>query len=363
MVSRRHRRILSNMRERLLKVLRSRISGAPLTSAAIIVAAGFLAGVSVLWASNTYFFIKSVGGPLSSPSVRLSQSEYPLISPLLLCNASDQRNFNQDSALAGKINGFVQDRVSKGAAEKMSVYLVNYQTGQWAGVDEDERYDPASMLKVPLMVAFLKYAQSDPGILSQQLAFNGTDQNAGEYFKSSNGIQPGVSYSVDELLRDMIGYSDNNAAALLEQSIDQTLLKEVYTDLGLPVPVKGPNIDYISVKSYASFFRVLYNATYLDYEYSEKALELLALHDFPQGIESGVPASVTVAQKFGERSVYSQTGILIDRELHDCGIVYKPGSPFLLCIMSRGQDFDVLAKNISDLSALIYKNIGSTISP
>ena len=99
-----------------------------------------------------------------------------------------------------------------------------------------------------------------------------------------------------------------------------------------------------------------YNATYLSQEYSEKALKLLTEPDIP-GIRAGVPTTITVAQKFGERSVYDTNNNLTDRELHDCGIVYKPGSPYLLCVMSRGKDFDTMAKNISDLSALVYQNI------
>lgn len=67
---------------------------------------------------------------------------------------------------------------------------------------------------------------------------------------------------------------------------------------------------------------------------------------------------VVVSDKFGERSIYNvNTGTIVDHELHDCRIKYKHNSPYLLCIMSSGQDFNVLAKNITDLSSLVYTNI------
>jgi hypothetical protein len=155
----------------------------------------------------------------------------------------------------------------------------------------------------------------------------------------------------------MIENSDNTAAALLELYADKSSLYDVYTDLGLPVPSEAPNVEYISAKNYAYFFRILYNGTYLDKKYSEDALEYLT-ESKVSGIRDGVPAGVKVAQKFGERTAVDETtGAIADREFHDCGIVYKEDSPYLLCVMSRGKDFDTLKQNVSDLSKLVYENI------
>jgi len=99
------------------------------------------------------------------------------------------------------------------------------------------------------------------------------------------------------------------------------------TDLGLSVPLAQPDVasTILCPRSRISyFFRVLYNATYLSSDSSEHALSLLNLPDFPQGIEATVPKGVAVAQKFGERSVFTSTGAVDHRELHDCGIIYYP---------------------------------------
>ncbi len=241
----------------------------------------------------------------------------------------------------------------------MSVYVIDYADGEWAGVNENDRYDPASMLKVPVMMAFYQAAENNPSALTEQIKFNGDAQNGVEYFKSTESIQPGKFYSTGQMVESMIKNSDNTAAILLQQDLNPSVLSEVYTDLGLPVPEKAGNVQYLSAKLYAYFFRVLYNGTFLSREYSEKALTLLSQTTFTQGIRAGVPADVTVAHKFGERSVLNTDMVLQNRELHDCGIVYKTGSPYLICIMSRSKtsSFDVLAKNIADLSALVYKTI------
>jgi hypothetical protein len=112
----------------------------------------------------------------------------------------------------------------------------------------------------------------------------------------------------------------------------------------------------ISVVGYSGFFRILFNASYLNREMSELALELLALQDFPSGITAGVPRGVTVAAKFGETLPARPGGEL---QLHEFGIVYAPSGPYILGIMTVGNARDVQAKVLRDLSALIYSEVAS----
>jgi beta-lactamase class A len=213
------------------------------------------------------------------------------------------------------------------------------------------------------MIAYYKIAENTPSFLDQPIPFAGTDRNGTEYFKSGNTIKPGGTYSIEELIQHMIGGSDNTATTVLEDAMASTTREDTYRDLGIATPSADPTAEYLSVREYAYFFRILYNATYLNRDFSERALQHLTDVDFVQGIRAGVPASVTVAQKFGERTVLNPDGSVNRRELHDCGIVYKKGANYLLCIMSRGNDFDKMAKNISDLSALVYNSITLPPSP
>ena len=133
-------------------------------------------------------------------------------------------------------------------------------------------------------------------------------------------------------------------------------MQKVYNDLGIPISELGQADDFMTVSQYTYFFRVLYNATYLNRALSEKAMDFLSKSDFSYGIETGASATVVVAHKFGERTIVDSHGALIARELHDCGIVYYPQHPYLLCIMTRGSDFDRLAAVIQDISRLAYQD-------
>ena len=304
-----------------------------------------------------FFYYHPIPTQGATRAFRLNQDDYPLVKPLLICNTYPT-NINQNKQLTDEVDNFVNARISAGQAENISVYIIDYTAGTIVAINENERYNPASMLKVPLMIAYYQLAEKNPALLSQTLSYTGQNQNSGEYFKPLHTVTPGQVYSVNQLISDMIIYSDNTALALLQHFVDARSLADIYNDLDLPTPPNDPSVEYLSARSFASFFRILYNATYLTHADSQKALELLSQTKFSEGIRNGVPAQITVADKFGERSVYNEKNVLVNRELHDCGIVYKPGYPYLLCIMSRGKDFNVLAKNIRDLSTLVYTKIG-----
>ena len=207
------------------------------------------------------------------------------------------------------------------------------------------------------MLAVFKQAESDPSFLKKELYYDGTiDSNQDEYYKPEDAILPHHSYTIETLLNYMITYSDNNATILLLSVTQKNALTEIFTDLGLPVPDDNTTgtIDYMSDKLYSRLFRVLYNSTYLNEEYSEKALKILANPDFPNGITHSLPKDILVANKFGERTIYNQNGSVRYRELHDCGIIYATKSPYLLCIMTKGANFKKLETIIQDISTMTY---------
>jgi len=153
----------------------------------------------------------------------------------------------------------------------------------------------------------------------------------------------------------MIIYSDNQAYDLLLKNIDNRKLIETYNNLGVDISLgfENPNGNILSVKQYASFFRILFNASYLSKDMSEKALGLLSRVKFSQALVAGVPSNILVAHKFGERQ-YTDTG---EKQLHDCGIIYLPNKPYLLCIMTRGKNIPIEENFVKQISSMVYQNI------
>ncbi len=63
-----------------------------------------------------------------------------------------------------------------------------------------------------------------------------------------------------------------------------------------------------------------------------------------------------IAQKFGERTLIKKINgnVVAELELHDCGEVYRPDHNYLLCIMTRGNNFTKMANAIKDISKTVY---------
>jgi beta-lactamase class A len=294
--------------------------------------------------------------PVSSPGIEIRPGGYEFINPLLECDMSQNAVEGKDlRVLKQKIKTAIENKKKEQGISHVSVYFRDLNNGPWIGVEEKAPFSPSSLLKVPLMIAILKDAETNPRILQQRLTYTDReDANAFENINPSKAIMRGKPYTVEELIHFTIVYSDNNAYLLLLKNFPQTKLIKVYSELGVEVPYDSKKEDFMSVKEYASFFRILFNASYLNREMSMKALKMLSVVDYKNGIIAGVPATVGVAHKFGERSLGVAGEI---KQLHDCGIVYYPNHPYLLCVMTRGLSFPSLNETIKDISKLFYNEL------
>ncbi len=272
---------------------------------------------------------------------------FQFINPLLACGDFDNVSNRQIENMRQEVQTLIEREKAEGAIAFMSVYFRELNNGPWFGINEQEKFTPGSLLKVPFLVAILKKGDSDPGFLEKKIQYDGGKDSTPVFFPPEKQLQIGAVYSINNLVEAMITYSDNNAALLLAQLIDRKKIEETYDDFGIDPPHDATYV--MTVRTYASFFRVLFNATYLTKELSEKALALLAHTSFLGGVHAGVPPSIAVAHKFGERDLGQG-----QKQLHDCGIVYYPRYPYLLCVMSRGNAYPAMNQAIEHISRTVY---------
>jgi beta-lactamase class A len=292
-------------------------------------------------------------------SIEYRSNGYQFISPLLECDSGQNLYQGQTAALKEKLKKIIQETIDQNKISNVAVYFRDLRNGPWFGINEDTKFVPASLMKVPIMIAYYKLAETNPDILQKKIAVGQLAPETFEQsYKPSQKIESGKTYSIDELIYYMIAFSDNDALTLLLQNIDQNFLLQSYTDLGIIIPGAKNLDDELTVKEYSSFFRILYNASYLNRTYSEQSLQMLSRSDFKNGIVAGLPENIQVAHKFGERfSIPNQDQKPDEKQLHDCGIVYDPGHPYLVCIMSKGENFGELSKTIQDISRIIYEDL------
>jgi len=313
----------------------------------ILIAIGF--GISQIFFTNKTIDtkIENKGGS----EIRLKE-QYKYINPLLECESNIGGDFIPDS-LKNEINSYIDSKKQDNTITEASIYFRDLNNGPWLGINEKELFTPASLVKVPMMMLYFKKAETDHEILNTKLKV--TDKSFEMYkdqiTEPKVKLENNKEYTIQELIEHMIYYSDNVAYTLLKNNLKEYELTKLFLDFGIDINsrIKDPNENILSVREYASFFRILYNSSYLDREYSEKALELLTNTEYDKGLIAGVEKGTKVAHKFGERMLLDQ------RQLHDCGIVYKGNSPYLLCVMTRGTDLDKLADIIREITTMVDK--------
>ncbi len=286
--------------------------------------------------------------------------DFKYVRPLL-----DVEYISQDDSLAQfpymkKIQSDVKAEIDKYPDVKIGYYYNDLSNAGWMGVNAEENFIPASLLKLPMLIAYYKLREDEPDLFEQQIFYNGNDFNGLRSTTEESNITPGHIYTVRQLLEAMIIYSDNNALELLF-SYRKEALADVFEDLKAPLPENRNDIsmrDFLSPINMSKFLLVLYNGSYLRKVDSEEALELLTKVKYRDGIEASLPSSVIVAHKYGERKVNVGNGNS-ENELHDCGIVYWTKSPYLLCIMTRGKalDFQTASGIIAKLSKITYDGL------
>ncbi|MDX6770227.1 MAG: serine hydrolase, partial [Elusimicrobiota bacterium] len=272
--------------------------------------------------------LPAAGGETPSPGRRreIRAPRRGLIHPLL---DTEEVEFKEVRPFRHKVENLRSRLKAAKKVKTLAMYFRDLDNGLAFGLDQQLAFQPASLLKLPVMMALLKKHESNAGLLEARVALR--PMKAGELepaFPPSKTLTPGQEYTVDELLRAMIARSDNDALTTLLAALDEKDYVRVYEDLGLRIPNVRDVDDPVTVREYATFFRILYNASYLSKDLSQKALEYLAAADLREGLRAGLPPSVTAAHKFGEAG--RANGEL---QFHDCGIVYHPSKPYMLCVM------------------------------
>ena len=279
---------------------------------------------------------------------------YKYISPIISAEpATESVKYAQ---LKSELTDFIEKEKASGQVSSVSVYMKDFTGGDWLTIDPNEQYYPGSLLKVGVLMTYLRMAEKNHNLMNTEVTYH---VNKGfvfpvEHYKAKTAEED-HKYKIRELIDYMIKYSDNGATVFLENIMDTTIFKNEFADLGITEPrFNDPNY-MLNVKEYSNIFKALYSAGYLKRRASDSALSLLTQTVFLEGLVKELPANVTVAHKFGE------AGNEQIHELHECGIVYLDNNPYMITVMSRGTDWNRLSGILGHISKMVYdKMAGAT---
>ncbi len=309
-----------------------------------IILIGIGAGIEYLLTKNK----SATPGYIEPIFTRQADPLYPLIKPLVRIDFPTQFTFSELSNLRNEADKFIKQQQAAGKIKRASFYFRDTNNAHWVGIGQDDKYHPASLFKVPYLMALYKETEVNPQLLNDRIYFSGANHNNADQVQH---LASGHYYTMAELAKAMIKESDNDAKDLLLGKIDQQFLIEALNDNGMSLQDATDNT--MSPRIYTTFFRTFYNASFLSSAMSEQALELLSEVDFKDGLVAGIPSTIKIAHKFGEYANLDNDNVT-SLELHDCGLVYFPDHPYYLCVMTEGYSREDLASVIKGIANISF---------
>lgn len=231
------------------------------------------------------------------------------------------------------------DLVAEPLKGRYSFYIEDLESGQWLGFGDEELFEGWSLLKVSVMATILKKAARHEISIEDSTALSGP------------GYGRGAEVAIRELLERMIKLSDNGASLALSKYFTAA---EFYRDLramadeNIAAPMEAQRPPAISPRQFGNLLNSLYRGDYLGSEMSTYALELLSGTVYDSQLRRGVPSGTRVAHKVGFNA---DAG-----DFHDCGIVFLPHRPYILCVMSSNNTRAEADAVIGRISRIVYDN-------
>ena len=314
--------------------------------------------------------------PLPEPQVApvlVRAGAVGLSHPILACTSAATLP-TQLAVLQAEVTGILEAARAQGLT-RAGAYVMDLEACQSFAIGAEERFHPASMLKLPIAMAWLRRLGTDPVGLQQQIKYDVTtpfdpkeDPNAPE------ALKPGESYTIETLLKHMLIDSRNDAKWLLGKHLPPDQFDAVFRDLGLPTPNMKQDVA-LRPSDVGKLLEALYDGTAMGPKASELALKWLTAATWRDGLMGQLPADAVVAHKYGRRAL-AAVGMASDIaqrdadgkvievparpgepaiQLSDCGILYRPGRPVLACIMTEGLNEAVVTQTLQKIGKTVWE--------
>lgn len=279
-----------------------------------------------------------------NPTVTDESSQYPFLSKRIFAE-------NQNDVIINFIplRQALKEYIGK-QENKVGVYFEYLPSGTSIGINDKEEVKLASLSKVPIAMSIYRKVERGEISLSDMLVIEKKhlDQDFGTLWQRGEG----TIISVEELIRLALTESDNTAYQVLYNQLTYKEISEVYEGLDVPIDQEkvGGFSPIVSPKNYSSIFRSLYLSSFLTEKNSNTILKMLTQTPFNDKLAAGVPATIPVAHKIG---VFETLDDASQDVFIDCGIVYVPNRPYIVCAFVLDTD-EMAKKHLSYISEMIY---------
>ena len=276
-----------------------------------------------------------------------------LLTPTIQKSHSEVTTMYQTSEMAG-LKGQLQNLMKSYPMIKPTVYVWEYENGQYVNIDADKQYSAASIIKLPVLVRLFKSIEAGELTIYDEMILT-------DYYKASGSgdlqySPTGRKLSIDALAKTMIQDSDNSATNMIMSKLGgMDDINIGLRDWGISttyVRTWLPDLGGTNKTTALDLAKILYNLDnpgFLNINSRECIIDYMSHVKNNKLIAAGLGEGAILVHKTGD----------IGTMLGDAGIVYAPnGKKYIIVILAnrpynapQGKDFIVKASN------LIYKSI------
>lgn len=222
------------------------------------------------------------------------------------------------------------------------LYVVDLKTGYSFGVNTAEKFEPASLNKLPVMAAM--FAESEKGNINLNEYYSLKDEDKAAGAGSLNGRPSGYEITYRNLLKLMGKQSDNTAFNITRSFLGDEKIEAMIKKIGMRNTSVSENTT--TPADIGVYFEELYNGNIINEESRNELLGYLTDTLYEAWLSEGVPEGVRVAHKYGR-----ETNVV-----NDAGIVYLE-NPYVIVILSKGVIVSEADKVFPDISHMVYEKI------
>lgn len=207
-------------------------------------------GAAVSYICLVILSVIIVSGFVFHYSQRECVTKYTLINKDLVCGEGPKIDKRGYAALQKEIEGYINEKKTDGDISEAAFYFRDLLDGPVFGINEFIDFAPASLLKLPFVLTYLKESEElGPQILQEPLLFLPTTPDFEQTFSPEQTLKPGESYTVEDLLRRMLSFSDNNSSNLLAAHLEGTGRKNIVAETMLELGILAPDDPFDRVVS------------------------------------------------------------------------------------------------------------------
>lgn len=236
---------------------------------------------------------------------------------------------------------------------KIGFYYKDLNSGTSFGVNENESFIAASMIKIPVLIE--AYRQFRQKILSKEELIEIKKVDRVPSCGAAAYIHEGARLTLKDLCILMIILSDNMAANLLIKKLGINNINAAMAKIGLKKTrinrilfdsdaEKSGKQNYFTPYEISDLFEMMWNRSLISQEDSSKMLEIFKLQQVNYKIPYLLSENVCIAHKTGD-----DAGIT-----HDAGIIYAP-NPFILCFAANETDVNETDQFIRQTTKKIFE--------